>query len=188
MYLALALPLTANALVDSLPAAPVTTKAEFGDIKTLFIFDGDNRRGRARQAAEVARLAKLDAAWLLGADYMLDDLMFAGFPPGLLRRDASAPNTKAQLAQVERLAGSQPGPVGILASRLSIPRIEAFARAAGFRPVLIAAPLDEEPAHGGVGLLIPSYGALMASRDAIYEHGALHYYRTLGVPPVDAQP
>jgi hypothetical protein len=182
-YWILALPVTANALLDQLPAPPVTSVDGLTAIDTLFILDGDNRRGRARHAAAIVRRWPAMDAWLLGPSYMLDDLMFAGFPPALLRQEDRGYNTQTQIAEVKRITERRVGRVGLLASRVSIPRIARFVRAENLDVVLVAAPLDEEPSVRGVWMYLPSLGALTASRDAIYEIGALRYYRER---PVDS--
>ncbi len=45
---------------------------------------------------------------------------------------------------------------------------------------LIESPVDVEPASTGALAFVPTYYALRLSRDAIYEHAALRYYRWHG--------
>lgn len=175
-YVVMALPLTANALLDRLPQPAVHTDHELDQTTTLFIFDGDNRQGRAIASAALAARGHLTEAWLLGADYMIDELVLAGFPPRILREDSSATNTLEQVALVQRVMARRGGRAAIVASRLSIPRIVDFLRDAKVDALLIGAPLDDEPVRRGLWGLVPTRGALVASRDAIYEHAALWYY------------
>ena len=67
--------------------------------------------------------------------------------------------------------------VVLIASSLSMPRVGALAATTGVPVVLAPSPLDEPPVSGGFRLGIPSYRALRLTRDALYEHLALAYYR-----------
>jgi hypothetical protein len=61
-----------------------------------------------------------------------------------------------------------------------MPRVAALAQTAGLELDLLASPVDQEPPTEGVWRLVPTYLALRVSRDAIYEHAALAYYRWRG--------
>jgi hypothetical protein len=61
-----------------------------------------------------------------------------------------------------------------------MPRIRALTATRGLDLTLLSSPLDDEPAMEGWGRFRPSYVALRTSRDAIYEHVALVYYRWRG--------
>lgn len=185
LYLVLALPIVALAITSRLPAIADPAASRISDIQTLVIFAGDNFDGRARKAADILRRANPPARWLLGPDYLLDELETAGFPLDGLRRDDGAVNTSAQIAQVQALASWTPTPIAIVASRVQMPRIAGMVSRAGLDVILIPAPFDREPASTGAWRLVPSYGALMASRDAIYELAALRYYRWHGALPSD---
>jgi hypothetical protein len=58
--------------------------------------------------------------------------------------------------------------------------VAGLVRRADLPTVLIASPVDTEPATSGWWLFVPSYYALRVSRDAIYEHAALAYYARKG--------
>jgi hypothetical protein len=68
----------------------------------------------------------------------------------------------------------------VVASRLQAPRVWALARAMGLGILVMPSPVDDEPAASGLRAFVPSYLALRVSRDAIYEHVALAYYRWQG--------
>jgi hypothetical protein len=61
-----------------------------------------------------------------------------------------------------------------------MPRIAALARSAGVAPLLLPSPIDDEPPAVGVWRFVPTYIGLRTSRDAMYEHAALVYYRNKG--------
>jgi len=177
-YLVLAMPVTALWLIANLPQPHVSNTASSGPIQTLFLFDCDNRAGRILGTLDIHRRAPIDTVWLLGPDYLLEELVAAGIPAGRIRHDPSAGDTATQIAQVrERMGQPGAGTSAILASRIQMPRIAQFVQAAGIDIQLLASPLDREPASHGIWTIIPAYGALMASRDAIYELAAIAYYQ-----------
>jgi hypothetical protein len=51
---------------------------------------------------------------------------------------------------------------------------------ARLRAGIAASAIDDEPPVSGPGLWAPTYIALRVSRDALYEHAALVYYRWRG--------
>jgi hypothetical protein len=55
-----------------------------------------------------------------------------------------------------------------------------LAKTVGILPELVPASIDIEPPTSGVRRFIPAYIALRVSRDALYEHAALLYYRYNG--------
>jgi uncharacterized SAM-binding protein YcdF (DUF218 family) len=65
----------------------------------------------------------------------------------------------------------------VIASRLQMPRVAALAHSEGLDVTLIPSPTDTEPPTAGFRVFVPSYTALGVSRDALYEHAALAYYR-----------
>ena len=100
-----------------------------------------------------------------------------------MRHQPAPVNTREQVAWVERFvagAGVGASRSAMVVSRLQVPRVAALAARSGVHMPLLASPLDREPATTGSWRLIPSYGALCASRDAIYELAALRYYRWRG--------
>ena len=64
--------------------------------------------------------------------------------------------------------------------RLQLPRVHALLRMRHLSPLQLAAPADWEPADRGLRAILPTYYALRISRDALYEHMALWYYRRKG--------
>ena len=150
------------------------------EVDALIVFDGDNRRGRVAEAKKIYDTAKPARVWLLGDRWMWDALWRSGIPYDLITPDKGPPNTRAQMDWVQRFESTRPGRTAIVASRIQMPRIAALAEAAGIRAVLAPSPADTEPARSGVRQFVPTYYALRISRDALYEHVALVYYRYNG--------
>jgi hypothetical protein len=177
LYAVLALPIVAASLAGRL-TAPSSPDAEIREIQILFVFGGDNELGRIREAQRISRLAQPEAIWLLDAAYMRDDLRMVGVPLGRIHIDASTWNTQSQIDRVvDVLRGSPGARAAILASRLQAPRIALLASYAGLEIPVAPSPLDREVPSAGLRSLMPSYSALLTSRDAIYENVALAYYR-----------
>ena len=188
IYAVLALPVTAHAIADGLPAvARVDTSGS--PIPLLIVLDGDNRRGRARVAQQIVASNRPEAIWVLGSSWMIDPLLQAGVPDGAARHDPTAANTLEQMQQVATMAADvAPGRTVVIASRLQAPRVVALAAAFGTAPDIVPAPVDDEPPSSGLWRFIPRYIALRLSRDALYEHAALWWYARQGwIEPVRAR-
>ena len=180
VYLVLGLPVVANAIVNALPAvAPVADDP--ARVRTLIVFDGDNRRGRLEETLRFLRAHPGVSFWVLGEEWLVEELIRAGYPRRSFGQEKQSRNTRDQMAWVERFLSENPeAQPAIIASVVQMPRVAALARAAMLQVTLVASPLDDEPPRTGWRRFIPAYAALRASRDAIYEHAALAYYRRQG--------
>jgi hypothetical protein len=179
LYLVLSLPIVAVSIVGGLPGASAGGTAP-ARLDTLVVFDGDNRRGRV---ADACRLAPSVAGpmWVLGEPWMVEELAACGIGAGRLHVDEAMPTTRDQIDWVARLRQREPSSaIVVIASRLQAPRIRGLLAARGLDVALIGSPIDDEPPVSGWRRFVPSYIALRASRDAIYEHIALTYYRRKG--------
>ncbi|HEX7779308.1 MAG TPA: ElyC/SanA/YdcF family protein, partial [Vicinamibacterales bacterium] len=177
----LALPVVANTIAGGLPPVEMTDPAALRNLDTLFVLDGDNRRGRVRSAAQAASASPGAAVVILGGeDWLLAALTEAGVAPGRISQEYQPADTRQQLAAVQRMTAQTPGRTALVASRLQMARVEGLVRNAGLSCALVASPIDTEPASSGWRLFVPSYYALRVSRDAIYEHAALAYYARKG--------
>jgi uncharacterized SAM-binding protein YcdF (DUF218 family) len=178
----LALPVVANTIAAGLPPVEVTDPAALRNLDTLFVLDGDNRRGRVRSAAQAASASPRAAVVILGGeDWLLDALAAAGVPSTRISHEYQPADTRQQMAAVQRSAAQTPrAHTALVASRLQMPRVAGLVRTAGLSCALVASPIDTEPATSGWRLFVPSYYALRVSRDAIYEHAALAYYARQG--------
>ncbi|HEY7476344.1 MAG TPA: ElyC/SanA/YdcF family protein [Vicinamibacterales bacterium] len=184
----IALPVVANTIAGALPDVPGSRTGAVQPLDTLFVLDGDNRVGRVRAGAEAARASPTAQVRVLGgAPWLLDALTEAGIERTRITYDHEPADTRQQIDEIRRFLAGQPNARNaIIASRLQVPRVAGLVRAAGLNLSLIAAPIDTEPPTSGWRLFVPSYYALRVSRDAIYEHAALVYYRWHGWIQTDA--
>ena len=180
LYVLLSMPVMANAIARSLPTVPANDPRAWRRIDTLVVLDGDNRWGRVRQAGLVYGIAQPSEVWDIGNGWMLDPLQQAGIPYERIKHDGSTSNTREQMARVRRFVTEDHRNIGIIASRLQMPRVAALAAAVTLNAPLIVSPIDDEPPTTGVRQFVPAYIALRVSRDAIYELVALPYYRKRG--------
>jgi uncharacterized SAM-binding protein YcdF (DUF218 family) len=182
VYIVLALPITARAIAGARPATSRIAADAAGPLAALIVFDGDNRRGRITAAATAFWYSHPAVIWVVGgdADWLYDKMPDAGIPPAVRRLDSGPRNTRDQIAWVSRYVSANAGRAAVISSRLQLPRIAGLFREAGLDVPLIAAPIDTEPPVAGWQLFVPRYIALRVSRDALYEHMALAYYRHNG--------
>jgi uncharacterized SAM-binding protein YcdF (DUF218 family) len=180
-YLVLGLPWVANAIANRLPPSRPADLASFRRVDTLIVLDGDNRVGRVSQAEAVYAIAQPGTVRVLGQVWVVDALVKAGIPTNQITRESGPTTTRDQMAWVQGLLAKKPNDrTALIASRLQMPRVEALAKAAGLRLILIPSRIDTEPPTTGVWLFVPTYVALRVSRDALYEHAAIAYYRCRG--------
>ena len=176
-YLVLSLPVVARSIAEGLPPAE---SAAAPLVDTLVVLDGDNWRARAQQAGVVFSRAAPRAVWFLGDEGEVPALLDAGIPKARLTLDSGASTTREQMTRLGELLRTRGlGRTAILASHLQMPRVAALARAMRLDVALIASPVDAGP-EAGTWRFVPSFSALFVSRDAIYEHAALVYYRRRG--------
>ena len=177
VYVVLGLPVVANAITDALPRVE-TTGNPAKPAQVLMIIDGDNRRGRLDESLRFLKGHPGIPFWVLGEEWLIEELGRAGYPRRTYGQEQTSRNTREQLDWIRRFAAEQGHPrVALLASRVQMPRVAALAQAAGLDALLVISPLDVEPARSGWKQFVPAYAALRASRDALYEHAALAYYR-----------
>jgi uncharacterized SAM-binding protein YcdF (DUF218 family) len=179
-YFFLSLPVVATALAAYAPASWSALHAPRHGVDRLIVIDGDNRLGRAREAAAWYRASTPRPDVLVsGSAFMVQPLIDAGIPPGQFRLADRAQTTRAQ---VRWMRGLPRGPrTVVIASRLQVPRLAALMSRAGIGDLpIVAARVDREPRTRGPGRWLPSWAALMVSRDACYERLALLYYRWRG--------
>jgi uncharacterized SAM-binding protein YcdF (DUF218 family) len=185
LYVTLAMPFVANSIAAELPALPRAAWSNEPRIHTLVVFDGDNRNGRVREARRLYDLAHPSAVWSLGWEpWMEDALKRAGIDGSRVRHDQTTTTTREQVQWVRRWIDQHGDAAGvtIVASRLQAPRIAALLRIANVNAVLAVAETNRENeiATSGWRQFVPTVFALHMSRDAIYEHASLAYYRHHG--------
>jgi len=181
-YLVLSLPFIANLIAGWLPAVPtVTHPASPGPVDVLVVMDGDNRRGRARAGIEVNAAATPREVWVMGDGWLVEELSAGGVPRNRIFHDAFLPTTRDQLTSLAGLVARRPGStVAVIVSRLQAARMARLLEQSHLSVRLIPSPVDVELASTGALAFVPTFDALHLSRDAIYEHAALRYYRWSG--------
>jgi hypothetical protein len=173
-YLVLSLPVVSHQIANRLPVAQT---ARPDRIDTVIVLDGDNRRGRVRELQHVIASDAPKTVWILGDHWILDALKEAGVTGPHFRYDDRAPTTQTQMLQVAEIARMTSGPTAVIASRLQTPRVVALIESSKCPVAVLPSPIDDEPPTDGIRRFVPTYLALRLSRDAIYEHVALAYYR-----------
>jgi len=180
-YFVLSLPVVATRIAATLPGNAAAETRITSQPTRLIVFDGDNRRGRAAVTLAYYQAGSVKELWLLGDDWLVDELVAKGIPRSEIRHEDAAPTTRDQVQRAAKLA-TLPGVerTAIVVSRLQAARAAALLRASGFDAAVLAAPIDDEPPTRGIGAWVPRYIGLRVSRDAIYELAALRYYRYKG--------
>jgi uncharacterized SAM-binding protein YcdF (DUF218 family) len=182
VYLALATPVAAHHIADALTEyrpVPDLTRLPTADI--VFTLGGDNVRGRASEMLRAYTTWPSVRIILFGDDWLLSQLLEGGIPAGQITHDPRPPNTLEQMVAVRDYVRTHPhDATAVIASRLQMPRIAAIVDTMQLHVMLLPSPADVEPPRTGPGLWLPRYTALRISRDAIYEHAALVYYRWKG--------
>ena len=178
-YLVLSLPPVANGLAERLTSyQPLTDIAPLTGVKMVVVLDGDNRRGRVREAKRLFDGLHPERVVVSGERWMLDALIEMGLPHDRIVQEFESRNTREQIEFVRRWP---PRSVVLVASRFQMPRIAALLGPAGDDVYLAPALADTElSALSSIQWLIPRYSALRISRDVLYELVALQYYRRAG--------
>jgi hypothetical protein len=182
-YFLLALPVVAKLISTSLPGPAAVEPFRPGQLDTLVVFDGDNRRGRVATAVEIIAKWRPQEVWVLGveADWIQDALHSKLSGETRIQVDLATSTTRLQLDWVaDRLKRKSGERIALVASRLQVPRIVGMAKAIALDVPIVSAPVDDEPPSTGARLFLPTYLALRVSRDALYEHAAIAYYRSRG--------
>ena len=181
LYLLMSLPLVATAIVDGLPAVPQFDVAAAPALEALVVFDGDNRVGRVEETMRIHRAAPGVRIIVLGEGWIPPELATRGVPDGAIVTISRLATTRDQVSWLKTFAaGRPPDRIAVVASRIQMARVVELFRASQLDVTPAPAPIDAEPQRGGVWAVVPTYIALRASRDALYEHAALAYYRWRG--------
>jgi uncharacterized SAM-binding protein YcdF (DUF218 family) len=183
VYMLLALPVVATAIAAGLrPTPPLTDLRILDSVEVAVLLDGDNRLGRLRETLRIWHAFKPARLIVTGDNWLVERLVAEGVPAGVIIRDSASSTTLEQVMLVEKLVtGVTPRRVVLVASRLQMPRLAALSLARGFTPSFAPSAIDDEPPTSGARVFKPTYIALRVSRDALYEHAALAYYRWYGL-------
>ena len=182
-YVILSLPVVAQRLAG--PDSEPPPLSSYGRFDEVFVVDGDNFRGRAATAVELAAVAKPDVVWFLGGTDLGYELLAKGLPPKLWRQAPSPARTTRTQVQWIKMSIDWTGAkrAALVTSRLQAPRVREVVRHEQVNVVVVPARLDNEPAAAGYRLWLPSLAGLALSREALYERAALLYYRRNGWIP-----
>jgi len=168
-------------------AADINSQREVAPVGALMVFDGDNRVGRVREALRVWSAVHPERMIASGSQWLFDRLSAEGVPRERLVHEHTSVNKRGQVDYVKQYVKAQPAiRIGVIASRLQMPRIMALAKRAHLTLAFFPSSVDNEPVREGPLLFLPTYAALRVSRDALYERAALAYYRRQGWIDADA--
>jgi uncharacterized SAM-binding protein YcdF (DUF218 family) len=180
-YVILALPLVAHAISETLPPSPSSGASTVRRLDALIVLAGDNEDGRVVETLETWQSFKPALVLLLGDEMFAQRVAEAGVPESRIRQNDGPLTTRAQMEWIGGEFRRHPvDAAAIIASRLQMPRVFELARTYRLHLIFLPSPLDHNSAQDGLRSLIPSYGALQVSRDALYERVALTYYRSRG--------
>lgn len=179
-YLLLSIPAVSHRIAAS-AGAPDPQMTVAGKLDDLFVLDGDNYVARAAAAARIAAVTTPRTVWVLGGNRLKRAMLDAGIPDDPSSWTGSARTTQEQLAQVGQfMKESNSRRAAVIVSRLQASRTRGLADRLGLDVLVIPAPVDHEPPNSGVRRWLPSLSGLVLSRDALYEMGAIAYYRRNG--------
>lgn len=181
LYGVLAFPFVAHSLAESLPPVRSTNLTSVGTLDELILLSGDNEDGRVAETLDAWRTVKPDLILVLGDEVLAQRLAAAGIPATHIRQNDVPASTRAQMEWVAAQMRARPvHAVGVIASRLQMPRVIELARMNALNLLFLSSPLDYNVPTSGVWSVVPSYRALELSRDALYERAAFGYYRSRG--------
>ena len=183
-YVVLSLPVVAQFIAGPGTERPAPL-ASYGTFDEVFVIDGDNYRGRAATAVELAAVAKPDVVWFLGGNDLGYELLARGLPQKLWRQAPSPARTTRTQVQWIKMSMDWTGAkrAAVVASRLQVPRVREVVRNEHVNLVVVPARLDAEPPADGYRSWLPSLAGLALSREALYERAAFLYYRRKGLIP-----
>ena len=179
LYVVAGLPVVANAVAWGLSShRPIQDLSAIHSADAIIVLHGDNELGRVRETKRVFDATGAPLVLVLGAPDFVARLVRVGVPQERLVTGASPGNTFGQIVDVARFVCERnlKNPV-LVASRLHMPRIAALLRAQQLDVLLAPSPIDDEPPVSGIRRFLPVYRALRVTRDVVYEHLAIRYYR-----------
>lgn len=182
LYFLLSLPIVGRLITDDTRPFDAARAPELGAIEDIFVFDGDSYKARAALTADLERSMKVRSVWILGYANLRDALVAAGVTDGHLRWGyTDGDTTYGQVVRMRKLMDHYKIQRAVaVTSRIQATRIRRLIEQFGLGAVVVASPVDLEPRDRGAWRLVPSLSGLRLSRDALYERGALLYYRWKG--------
>jgi len=178
-YFVLALPATAERLSSGLMTFdPLQHASDAGGASTVVMIGGDSAHARVVETLRLFHL--LRPRWIVSSSPpdMREALVAGGVPSERIIAEVTARTTREQAIAVAKLVRARElGPVVLVASAIHMPRALGAFRAAGLS--VIPSPSATRQI-AGLPRYWPAYDGLRLSREAIYEHVALAYYRWKG--------
>ena len=179
-YAILAMPLVADAIAAPLLGTPHSDRSRLThqDGTAVVMLTGDSSSGRLSETLDLIR--RIDPAYVIlsGSDQASEIDLRAAVPPARLIVLAKSRTTREQALDLQPvLAAHAIRRVCVVASGLQTRRALATFAALHLAVIPIPSPIDYVVRRSGAWRLVPQFGALQLSGDAIYEYGALIYYR-----------
>jgi len=117
----------------------------------------------------------------MGDGTLIEEMSAGGVPRNRIFHNSFLETTRDQITSLASLMTRRPAwRIAVIVSRLQAPRMARLLEKSHLAVSLIESPADVEPATTGAVAFVPTYYALRISRDALYEHAALQYYRWHG--------
>jgi uncharacterized SAM-binding protein YcdF (DUF218 family) len=178
-YFVLALPASAERLSAGLMKFDrLHDVHDAGGASTIVMIGGDSAHARVVETLRLFHL--LRPRWIVDSSPpdMRQALIAGGVPPERIIAEVTARTTREQAVAVAELVRARNlGPVVLVASAIHMPRALGAFRAAGLSVVPSPSATRQ---IAGLPRYWPAYDGLRLSREAIYEHVAIVYYRWKG--------
>jgi len=183
-YVVLALPATAARLSDGLLQFDrLHDVRDARGASTIVMIGGDSAHARIVETLRLFHL--LRPRWIVASSppEMREALIAGGVPSGQIIAEVTARTTREQAIAVAKLVRARElGPIVLVASAIHMPRALGAFRAAGLSVVPSPSATRQ---IAGLPRYWPAYDGLRLSREAMYEHAALAYYRWRGWTAAD---
>ena len=185
VYFVLALPATAERLSAGLMKFDrLHDVHDARGASTIVMISGDSAHARVVETLRLFHL--LRPRWIVGSGppEMREALIAAGVPSERIIAEVMAQTTRQQAVAVAELVRARElGPVVLVASAIHMPRALGAFQAVGLSVVPSPSATRQ---IAGLPRYWPAYDGLRLSREAIYEHVAIAYYRWKGWMADDA--
>ena len=182
-YCTLALPWTAERLSASLARYDqLRDPHDAQGAAAIVVLGGDSQPARVVETLRLNALVRPPWVVVSGApeqsDAMRDELVAGGVNPRQILLEQAAGTTREQAINIDRLVRSHGiTRIVLVASAIHMPRALAAVRATGLDAVPSASATWQ---IADLPRLWPAHDALRLSRESLYEHVALEYYRSKG--------
>ena len=178
-YGAMGLPWTAARVSKSLTVyRPVSDPAAARGAQVVVVLTGDSEHARVIETLRLNSL--LRPRWVIvgGTERMRDEIVDGGVPRDRIIVEGGGQTTRDQVSNVARIVRTRNlGRVVLVVSAIHMPRALAAAQALGVD--VVPSPSATRRIAGRAPFW-PVYDALRLTRESLYEHMAMWYYRLRG--------